>query len=100
MTLSPSKKTGYASEIIMVKAESNYSFIHFANGRRLFTSKTLKHWQSCFEGKDFIRIHRSYLINKNFIRKIDRSAKEIFLENDLSASIARSFKMRSLQKIQ
>ena len=32
------------SDIVMIKADSNYSTIYLSNGDRLFTSKTHKYW--------------------------------------------------------
>lgn len=56
------------SVITYLEGEGNYSFIHTNCGKRYMVARTLK---SLCENLDhnFLRIHKSYLINKNFIVK-------------------------------
>ncbi|MCM1233744.1 MAG: LytTR family DNA-binding domain-containing protein [Ruminococcus flavefaciens] len=49
--------------------------------------ETLNHVTGMFNG-DFVRIHQSYLVNLNFVRKID--GNDLLLSNDISLPIARS----------
>ncbi len=50
------------NEIIMIKAESNYSCFYFTDGDKVLISKTLKQIERDFPNI-FFRIHKSYLIN-------------------------------------
>jgi DNA-binding LytR/AlgR family response regulator len=50
-------------DIVMIKAESNYSVIFLSNGYSYFTSHTLKYWVEKCDTPHFIRAHKSYVIN-------------------------------------
>lgn len=56
-----------AEEIIRVEALSNYSRIHFADGNKLVTAKVLSWFENLLPADMFLRVHRSHLINKNFV---------------------------------
>ena len=59
------------NEIIMIKAESNYSYIILENDEKLFTSRTIKHWTNTFNSASLLRIHKTYLVNVNKIKEIN-----------------------------
>ncbi len=54
------------SNVIRVKALSNYSKLYFSNGKVLVVSKVLR-WFEHALAENFMRIHRTHLVNKNFI---------------------------------
>lgn len=58
-------------DVAYLRAESNYSHIHLVNGLRYCTSRTLKSWAEELEGEEFIRCHRSFLVNRQVIAEID-----------------------------
>lgn len=60
------------SEIMYCEGESNYTRFIFANNKPLLISKSLGEYEEILEGHGFVRIHKSYLVNKNFVTKIDR----------------------------
>ncbi len=63
------------SSIIYCKAEGNYTqFITVDKGNILIT-KTLKHYETVLEEQDFFRVHKSYLVNLQHVRKFIRGKK-------------------------
>ena len=58
--------------IVRFEAESNYTRIHFTEGKPLLVSKTLKNLELMVEGMGFFRIHNSHLVNVKFIRRLLR----------------------------
>lgn len=56
-----------ADEIIRLEGESNYTKFFFTNNKTLFTSKTLKDFEEILINHGFIRIHKSHVVNKNFV---------------------------------
>lgn len=84
------------NDIIMVKSDSNYSIIFHRDGKEILTSKTLKYWALILEGNDFIRVHASYLINRNHILEIQNNKRNILMNNNLNAAISRQMNMRKL----
>ncbi len=55
------------SEIIMCKADGNYTEFYFKNGSKKVVSKNLKFFDALLDSKKFLRIHKSYLVNLNEI---------------------------------
>ena len=62
----------HTSSIAYCKAESNYTFVVLADGKRILVAKTLKEIDETLSGKDFFRIHNSFLVNINHILKFVR----------------------------
>ncbi|WP_435356650.1 LytR/AlgR family response regulator transcription factor [Emticicia sp. SJ17W-69] len=58
-------------EAYLLEAQINYTNIYFADGSKEISPYTLKKFeQQLASNPSFIRIHRSFLVNKNFIREI------------------------------
>ncbi len=56
-------------DIIRCEAEDNYTHIHLKNGDRITASKTIKSYEDLLSGVNFYRVHKSHLINLNYMRK-------------------------------
>jgi two-component system, LytTR family, response regulator len=54
------------STVIRVKALSSYSKLYFSNGKVLVVSKVLRWFEEAL-AENFMRIHRTHLVNKSFI---------------------------------
>lgn len=62
------------SDIVYIKAEGSYTKIILDNNISYTMSKNLKYFETVFENNpSFVRIHRSYLANINFIKRILRN---------------------------
>ncbi len=62
------------SDIVYIKAEGSYTKIFLNNNISYTMSKNLKYFETVFENNpSFVRIHRSYLANINFIKRISRN---------------------------
>ena len=59
-------------DICYVEADSCYSKIFLANGNEKVISRTLKKWQEILPENEFVRVHRSYLLNVNGIKEIKK----------------------------
>lgn len=56
-------------EILFLKADNNTTEFHMSDGSVVNAYKTLKTFESLLP-KEFSRIHKSYIINKNFVSRI------------------------------
>lgn len=75
--------------IVRFEAHRNYTFIYFKEGRKLLMSQSLRHFEDLLEGPQFIRCHRSHLVNIDFITKVDKGKQWYFLlSNNESIPIA------------
>lgn len=59
-------------EICCVEAEGCYSKIFLNDRKEKTITKTLKKWEDILPGNEFIRVHRSYLLNINYIDEIKK----------------------------
>ncbi|MDP1624052.1 MAG: LytTR family DNA-binding domain-containing protein [Bacteroidales bacterium] len=62
-------------EIIYFEAEGDYVMLHTKEAKHL-KEKTMKYFESHLDPKQFIRIHRSYILNASFIDRIEYYDKE------------------------
>jgi len=87
-------------EVICCIAESNYTRIHLADGGKVVASKTLKEFETILHKPNFFRIHHSYLINLNFVQRINKmDGCMVELPHGLVLDVARTRKDEFLQKI-
>lgn len=56
-------------DIIRCEAEDNYTHIHLSNGDKITASKTIKAYEDMLSSVNFYRVHKSHLINLNFMKK-------------------------------
>jgi two-component system, LytTR family, response regulator len=64
-------------EVLYFMANANYTIIVMKDGSRLTTSKTIKKYDEAIAGHpDFLRIHRSYIVNKNSVSSIIKKGKQ------------------------
>ena len=87
-------------EVVCCIAESNYTRIHLADGSKVVASKTLKEFETILHKSNFFRIHHSYLINLNFVQRINKmDGCMVELPHGLVLDVARTRKDEFLQKI-
>jgi two-component system, LytTR family, response regulator len=73
--------------IVQIEGASNYSRLYFDDGTTLIIAKTLKMLSASLPDH-FLRIHKSCLLNSNFIVEITDS-KTIILSNGVVVKLAR-----------
>ncbi len=56
-------------EIVRCEAQGNYTDVRLANGSSLLITKTLKHYEDILIMDNFFRVHKSHLVNLNFVRR-------------------------------
>ncbi len=56
-------------DIVSLQADSNYSIIHMKDMQKLVISKTLKDFEELLDENQFVRIHKSYIINLKYIKE-------------------------------
>jgi len=59
-------------EIIRLQAESNYTHIFLAGNKVFVSAKTLKEYDEILTGQNFLRVHKSHLVNPTHIQAYDR----------------------------
>lgn len=80
-------------DIVYAQSQNNYSLLILNDGEQLLFSKTLKDVEQTLKKYYFIRIHQSYLINPNYMKKYFRNdGGSVLMENGKTLPISQSKK--------
>jgi DNA-binding LytR/AlgR family response regulator len=69
------------NSIIYLMADRQYSNIYTSNKKKYVIKKSLKEWESLLPGNIFIRIHRSFIINIDYVNKIEKNSSNHYSVN-------------------
>jgi two-component system LytT family response regulator len=88
------------SDIIYLKAESNYSTVYFSHHPKLLTTRTLHDFDELLPPHLFFRPHHSYIINLSYIKRyIKGDGGQIEMTNGDYVDVSRSKKEEFLKII-
>jgi len=84
---------GYQMEkinnIMYCEAEQNYTKIYLLNGKYILVSKTLKLVEEILPNEVFFRIHKSHLLNLNYVERYTRAdGHRVILDNGMQLDVA------------
>ena len=78
----------FPTEIVMIEADVSYSFLYLKNGQRIIVSTNIQKLEERFlPFMNMVRVHRSYMINTQFLKHID--GVNAILVNDIQCIISR-----------
>jgi two-component system LytT family response regulator len=86
-------------EVIRMEADTSYTHIHLVNKKPFIASKTLKHFEDMLEGFDFIRTHKSHLVNPRHITRISNDHDFVLLTDGSKVEISRRKKEEVFQQL-
>ena len=79
-------RTGYffinPEDIIFCEADGNYSHLTLQNGKKEISTLNLGNLEKQLDGGDFLRISRTYIINMNYLSRVDRRSNTCELEHN------------------
>lgn len=67
------------SEIAAVLSNQNYTEVHLLGGGRVFVRRTLKSWEDTLPAIDFMRVHRTALVNLRAVTAVAPQDRETVL---------------------
>ena len=56
-------------DMVSLQADSNYTIIHMKEMQKLVVSKTLKDFEDLLDGNQFVRVHKSYIVNLRYVKE-------------------------------
>ncbi len=74
----------YVKDIVFIGAENQYTMLNLADEKTYLVRKSISKWLEALPSSNFIRIHRSTIINIDYIQKIEKwynSSFAIHLKN-------------------
>ncbi len=69
-------------DILRIEADDNYSHIYTTEGQRFTVSKTIKYYEDLLKGDNFFRVHKSHIINLNYMKKFVKGDGGYVVMND------------------
>ena len=69
-------------DIVWCLAEGSYTKFRLTEGQEIMVSKNLKSYEDLLAGHNFVRIHNSYLVNINHVKRFERSEGGILVMDD------------------
>lgn len=86
------------SEIIRLEGENNYTRFYFASQKPMLVSRTLKEYEDILSEHDFIRAHKSHLVNKKFVKHLDKEGL-LWLTDGSHIAVSRRKKEEVLKEL-
>lgn len=75
-------------DIVRCEGAGNYTIFHTSDGRQIITSKSLGDYEELLAPFHFIRIHKSHLVNRDYVSYIDFDGF-LVLSNSVRVEISR-----------
>ena len=83
-------ETIIVNDIIRIQSISNYSKLYFKNGKTLVVAKVLRWFEEQLHQYHFVRIHRTHLINMNYMQSYNNNdGGKLLLHNGESIKVAK-----------
>ena len=87
-------------DIVYCEADSNYTVVYLLHDERIVVSRTLGKFEEILADINFARIHNSYLINLNHIKKYHKQRKPmVTMVNDVRLKLSQTYRSEFMQKV-
>ena len=85
--------------VLYCEADSNYTRFFLSDGQQYLVSKTLRDIQTVLEERNFLRVHRQYLVNLDQIKRfVKGEGNYLIMADDKNIPVARNQKERLVEK--
>ncbi len=85
-------------EILYAIADGNYTYVHLTDNRTTKVLRKLKEVEQLLFGENFLRIHRSHLINLEHVISFQNEPDVVVMSNEKSLEVSRSRKAYFIEK--
>ncbi len=77
--------------VVYLQAEGNCTMLFFKDGTKYLDTRTLKIYESILDDNNFFRVHKSYIVNIDFIQDyIHSEGHYVILKNKIEIPVARN----------
>lgn len=88
------------SDILYCEAEDNFTRFYFKDGRKTLICRRLKFYESALNDFGFYRVHRSYIVNLDFVIRYKKGkGGSVILENGKELLVSNNKKSELLDRI-
>jgi len=86
-------------DILYCQSDGNYTTFFLNDGNRIVVTNLIKHYDDLLQNHGFFRVHKSFLVQLNQIKKFNKSNCTIQLESGDIIDVAKRKKEELLQKM-
>lgn len=79
ITINDKPKFMKVKEIKCIAAEAEYSWVYCVNQEKFIVRRLMKSWEELLPAASFLRIHRSTIVNLNFVSKVEKWFNNSFI---------------------
>ena len=76
------------TDIVRLEAEGSYTTFHLRDKKKLVASRTLKDFATLLDEQRFIRIHKSHVVNRSYVKSILNS-HQLLMEDNSTVDVSR-----------
>ncbi len=77
------------SNVVLLKGNINYTTFYLEHGEKKVVAHTLKFFEPFLEMHGFLRVHRAFMINPNFVKEYNNEEEFLTMSNGQKAIISR-----------
>ncbi len=89
------------ADIIRLEALGSYCTIYLTQQKKIVASKSMSEFEPLLDKSDFIRVHKSHIININFVERYVRGeGGAVIMPDSAEVSVSRSMKIELLERLQ
>ena len=86
-------------QILYIEADKQYSIFHLTDRRKIVVAKGLNEYENLLGTHGFLRVHRSYIINEEHIKRYLKNDDQLELYDATKIPVARGFKIPVLKRL-
>jgi DNA-binding LytR/AlgR family response regulator len=79
----------FIDSVILIKGDVNYTKFYMEGGIEKLVAHSIKFFESHLETHGFLRVHRAFMINPNYVRNYDAEQEILIMSNGQIANISR-----------
>lgn len=88
-------------DIIRCQANDNFTEFHFSNGSKQLICRTLKFYDEILSELDFVRVHKSHLINLQYIKRYKKGkGGQVIMSDGSVVDVSNTRKPELIKKFQ
>lgn len=97
-------KTGFIfiqpQEILKIESFGNQSILSLVNGEEHVATRTLKEFEAMLGKEAFMRVHKCFIVNLEFVKRFDKEMNYIEMEDGSRADVSRRKKEEFFRSFQ
>lgn len=87
-------------DIVYCQSNGNYTELFLSTNEKIMASKTLKYFGEILPQEQFLRIHKSYIVNLRYLKKyLKTDGGVVFLGNNITLPVSRTNREKLLKLI-